>query len=150
MRPLVGVCSRSRPDNGLDKRDAARDLLPLMPSSFCARLEDCADTPPLVVAYCGGRSLSAVEAVAYGEIRQRRIWSGKMIEVVSLQILGVFRASRHRQRHRQPPQGAPQPHRLTPSHTRACRDAVEYRSPPGLYHAAEGPMVATGAKETCR
>ena len=69
MRPLVGVCSGLRPDNSLDQRHAARDLLPLMPSIPRARLEYCADTPPLVLAYGGGRSLSAVEAVAYGEIR---------------------------------------------------------------------------------
>ena len=60
---------------------AARDLLPLKPSILRARLEDCGDTPPLVLVYGGGRSLSAVEAVAYGEIRQRRIWVGKLIEI---------------------------------------------------------------------
>ena len=100
MRPLVGVCSGLRPDNGLDQRHAARDLLPLMSSILRARLEDCGDAPPLVIAYRGGRSLSAVEAVAYGEIRQRRIWVGKLIEVVGLQIAGVFRTSGNRQRRR--------------------------------------------------
>jgi hypothetical protein len=67
MRPLVGVCSGLRPDNGLDHRQALRDLLPLMPSILRARLEDCGDAPPLAPAYDGGRSLTAVEAVAYGE-----------------------------------------------------------------------------------
>src|SRR5262249_26556862 len=112
MRPLVRVCSCLRPDNGLDERHAARDLLPLKPSILRAWLEGCGDAPPLVLAYRGGRSLSAVEAMAYGESRQRRIWVGKTIEVEGLQIIAGLRASGNCQRHRQRPQGVPQPHRV--------------------------------------
>jgi len=96
MRPLMRVCSSLRPDNRLDHCHAARDLLPLKPSSLRARLEDRGDAPPLVLAYGGGRPLGAVEAMAYGEIRQRRIASGKLIEIEGLQMITGSRASGNR------------------------------------------------------
>jgi len=107
MRPLVSVRSGLRPDNALDLSHAPHDLVPFLPGIFRARLENRGDAPPLVLAYGGGRSLGAVEAVAYGEMRQRRIWVGKLIEVVGLKMIAGFRASGNRQRHRQPPQYGP-------------------------------------------
>ena len=93
MRPLGGVCSGLRPDNGLDQRQAAHDLVALEPRILRPRLKDSDDTPPLVLADGGWRSLGAVEAVANREIHQRRIWVGILIKIERLQTIGVFRAS---------------------------------------------------------
>src|SRR3954469_14657467 len=98
MRPLRSVGPGLRPDNALDQRNSARDLLALGLRILGARSKDRGDTPPLISAQAGMRSLAAAKAVTNGELRWRRIGRCEAVEIESVEMVGILGACGQRKR----------------------------------------------------